>query len=106
MRIGVDLGGTKIEVAAIADDGAMVVRERRATPRDDYPAICAAIAALVDEVEARLAVRASVGIGIPGTIVPATGRIKNANTVCLIGQPFLRDMEALLGRPVRATNDA
>ena len=104
-RIGVDLGGTKIEVAALDAAGAVVLRERVPTP-GDYPATLAAIAALVRGAEARLGAQASVGIGIPGAISPATGLVKNANSNALNGHAFDRDMAALLGRPVRVANDA
>ena len=106
MRIGVDLGGTKIEIVALAEEDQIVLSERVPTPRDGYVAICQTIAALVIKLEHQLGQRATVGIGIPGTIAPATGRIKNANTVCLNGQLFRHDMEVLLGRTVRSANDA
>src|SRR5688500_5175259 len=106
IRIGVDLGGTKIE--AIAIDGASIVRARHrvATPRDDYDATLAAIAALVARVESDASGRASVGIGIPGAISPATGLAKNANSTWLNGRPFHQDLERALGRHVRLANDA
>ncbi len=104
-RIGVDLGGTKIEIAALGADGGIVLRERTATPAG-YPATIAAIAGLVRAAEARLAGGASVGIGIPGVISPATGLVKNANSIALNGQPFDRDIAAALGREVRVANDA
>ncbi|MFN3461381.1 MAG: ROK family protein [Oceanibaculum sp.] len=107
MRIGIDLGGTKIEIAALdAADGAVLARERIATPRGDYHATIAAIRDLVAGVEARLGRRGTVGIGIPGAISPATGLVKNANSTWLIGRPFDRDLETALGRPVRLANDA
>ncbi|MCW5750473.1 MAG: ROK family protein [Alphaproteobacteria bacterium] len=106
MRIGVDLGGTKIEALALGPGGRELARQRTATPRDDYDAIVRAIAGLVEAVESQGGGRGSVGVGIPGTISPATGRIKNANTVCLIGHRLDRDLEAALGRPVRLANDA
>jgi len=105
MRIGVDLGGTKIEAIALADDGQVVVRRRVATPRD-YGDTVQAIARLVREVEALAGATASVGIGIPGTIVPATGLVKNANSTGLIGHPLGRDLEGALDRQVRIMNDA
>ena len=100
MRIGVDLGGTKIEAIALADSGDIVARLRVDTPRS-YDATAAAIGALVDAVEQQAGERGSVGIGIPGAIVPDTGLVKNANSVWLIDQPLGRDLEATLGRPVR-----
>lgn len=111
MRIGVDLGGTKIEAVALARGGEELARLRRPTPKMadlalNYQAILAEVAALVAEVENRAAERGSVGLGIPGTISPATGLVKNANTVCLNGQPLDRDLAQALGRPVRVANDA
>lgn len=107
MRLGVDLGGTKIEIIALEEDGTVLLRERVATPRGDYPAIIEALAGLVEAAEARLG-RAglSVGIGTPGAISRATGLLKNSNSVCLNGQPLLRDLEARLGRALRIGNDA
>jgi fructokinase len=105
-RIGVDVGGTKIEAAAIDRQGEIRVRRRVATPAGDYPGSIAAIAGLVAAIEGELAiVGASVGIGIPGAIA-ATGLVKNANSTWLIGRPFSRDVEATLGREVRFANDA
>jgi len=112
MRVGVDLGGTKIEVLALAPDGRELARRRRPTPRAQSPE--ASYRAIVDGVaEAVLAVereagghKASVGVGIPGAISPATGLVKNANTTCLIGNPLDRDLAKALGRPVRLANDA
>lgn len=106
MRIGVDLGGTKIEAIALDDDGTVLRRQRIATPRGDYQGTVAAITNLVAGLEQELARRGSVGIGIPGVISPATGQIKNANSTWLNGQPFDRDLAAALGRPVRVANDA
>jgi len=106
MRIGIDLGGTKIEAIALADDGAELVRRRTSTPPGDYDATLSAIASLVDEVEARTGERGTVGVGTPGALSPATGLIKNANSTCLIGHPLDRDLQALLGREVRISNDA
>ena len=106
MRIGVDLGGTKIEAIAITPDGSERVRERIATPKNDYPGIVHAIADLVIAVEAEAGGRGTVGIGIPGAMSPASGLVKNANTTCLIGKAFDRDLEEALNRPVRVMNDA
>ncbi|GLC24220.1 ROK family protein [Roseisolibacter agri] len=105
MRIGIDLGGTKIEAIALSDAGAITVRRRVPTPRD-YAATLDALAGIVADVEREAGARGRVGIGIPGTVVPATGRVKNANSVCLNGQPFRSDLEARLGREVRLMNDA
>ena len=105
MRIGIDLGGTKIEAIALSDAGDITVRRRVPTPRD-YAATLDALAGIVADVEREAGARGHVGIGIPGTVVPATGRVKNANSVCLNGQPFRSDLEARLGREVRLMNDA
>ena len=106
LRIGVDLGGTKIEAIAVDGPGAVRSRRRVPTPRHDYLATLEAIAALVAQVEAEAGGRGSVGIGIPGAISPATGLVKNANSVWLNGQPLHRDLDRRLGRPVRLANDA
>jgi fructokinase len=105
VRVGVDLGGTKIEAIALADSGGIVARERVATPRAYEPTLDA-IVGLVEAVERGAGGRGSVGIGIPGAVSPATGLVKNANSVWLIGQPLGRNLEARLGRPVRLENDA
>ncbi len=104
-RIGVDLGGTKIEATALGADGGQHLRHRVPTP-PGYDATIDAIAALVGEVESRLGGRGSVGIGIPGVISPATGLVKNANSIALNGHPFDRDIEKALSRHVRVDNDA
>jgi len=106
MRIGVDLGGTKIEAIALADGGEVRARERVATPRDDYPATLAAIDTLVKGLEKHAGERGTVGIGIPGALSPATGRVKNANSVWLNGQALDKDLERRLERPLRFANDA
>ncbi len=106
--LGVDLGGTKIEIAALArDDGRMLLRERVATPRGGYDAVLNAIAALVRNAEAQLGVNGvPLGVGIPGCISPASGRVKGANSTALNGHTLLQDMEQCLQRPVRIENDA
>ncbi len=106
MRIGVDLGGTKIEAIGLGGRGEVLARRRMATPRDDYDGTVAAIAGLVAGIEREAGARGSVGVGIPGAESLATGTIKNANSVWLIGRPFARDLAAALGRPVRLANDA
>lgn len=106
MRIGVDIGGTKIEAAALDRAGAVRLARRRPTPAGDYSATIAAVRALVLELEAALGRRAPVGIGMPGVLSPATGLVKNANSTCLNGHPFDRDLEAALERPLRFANDA
>src|SRR3954453_14232406 len=106
MRIGIDWGGTKIEAIALSDAGAALVRKRIATPQHDYEACIAAAARLVDEIETTLGRTGTVGIGTPGAISPASGLVKNANSVWLNGRPLDADMERALGRPVRVENDA
>jgi len=106
LRIGVDLGGTKIEAAAIDRAGAVTLRRRVATPAGDYEATIGAVAELVRGLEAGLGVAATVGIGMPGAISPATGLVKNANSTWLNGRPLGRDLERALGRAVRLANDA
>jgi fructokinase len=106
VRIGVDLGGTKIEAVALDDRGGVRARRRVATPRDDYPATLRAVADLVRGLERDAGETGSVGIGIPGALSPATGRVKNANSVWLNGQALDVDLEALLQRPLRFANDA
>lgn len=110
MRIGIDLGGTKTEIAALADDGSILLRQRVPTPRGDYAATIATIARLVHEVETKLGAGGTahlpVGIGIPGAESRVTGLIKNANSTWLIGKPLRTDLEAALRRPVRLANDA
>ncbi len=106
MRLGVDLGGTKIEIIALDDSGDELLRHRVATPKGDYDATLQAIAQLVRDAEVELGQRGSVGIGTPGALSRATGRLKNSNSVVLNGQPILQDLEALLHRPVKISNDA
>jgi len=106
MRIGIDLGGTKIEAIAIADDGSERERRRIPAPRDDYAATLDAVVNLVRDVETSCGERGTVGIGIPGTISPATGLVKNANSTWLNGQPLADDLPRRLDRPVRFANDA
>lgn len=106
MRLGIDLGGTKIEIIALDKTGAELLRRRIPAPRGDYTATLQAITGLVQEAEAELGQRGSLGIGTPGAISRATGRIKNSNSVHLIGQPIVQDLEALLRRPVKISNDA
>ena len=106
LRIGIDLGGTKVELVALDRGGEVLVRQRRATPRGEYEATVELIAAMVREAEREIGATATVGIGIPGAISAATGLVKNANSTCLIGKPLRQDIEACLGREVRMTNDA
>jgi fructokinase len=104
-RIGIDLGGTKIEGIVLAD-GAVLARRRIASPQGDYEATLSAVAGLARELEHETGREATIGIGIPGAISPATGLVKNANSTWLIGHPLQRDLERRLDRPVRVDNDA
>ncbi len=106
MRIGIDLGGTKVELVALGDDGGVLLKRREATPAGDYPATVSLIARMVLEAEEALGTVASVGMGTPGSLSPVTGRMRNANSTCLNGQPLKEDVEAALGREVRLANDA
>jgi fructokinase len=106
MRIGIDLGGTKIEVAALAPGGDIVFRQRVPTPRDKYDHTVQTIRDLVIAAETKLGVKATVGIGTPGALSPKTGLIKNANNTDLIGHPLDKDVSRALGRTVRVANDA
>jgi fructokinase len=112
IRIGIDLGGTKIEGLAMDETGGELARLRIPTPQHDYAATVRAIGDVVTDLERRIGgirgdrEKASVGIGIPGTIVRATGLVKNANSTWLNGQPLERDLAVALGRPVRCANDA
>ena len=106
MRIGIDVGGTKIEFVALDLEGAELHRHRVPTPRNDYPGTVRALAEGVRQIEAKLARNASVGLGIPGTISGITGLVKNANSTWLNGKPLDQDLAAALARPVRCANDA
>jgi fructokinase len=106
VRIGIDVGGSKISAIAIDDHGGELARRRVATPTGDYPATIRAIAALVHALERELQTVARIGLGTPGALSPATGLIKNANSICLNGQPLDRHLNAALGRRVRIANDA
>lgn len=106
MRIGIDLGGTKIEGVALDETGEISARRRVSTPQGDYDGTVRAIAEVVRHLEGELGSRGSVGLGMPGIISPASGLVKNANSVCLNGRSFDRDLEAALKRPLRVENDA
>jgi fructokinase len=106
LRIGIDLGGTKIEFIALQADGKEVQRHRVATPRGDYDGTVRAIKEGVERVEHELGQSATVGIGIPGTISGVTHTVKNANSTWMIGKPFDQDLSVALDREVRCANDA
>ena len=106
MRIGIDLGGTKIEALAIDANGNELVRYRVDTPRDDYDATIGSMVDLVDRVERETGNRGSVGAGIPGSISRVTGLVKNSNSTWLNGRPFHKDLSLALRREVRVANDA
>ena len=106
VRIGVDLGGTKIEAIALGMGGEILANRRIASPRDDYAGTLAAIAGLVAGIETEIGSTATVGLGMPGALSPASGLVKNANSTWLIGRPFDRDLADALGREVRLANDA
>jgi fructokinase len=107
IRIGVDLGGTKIETIALGGDGRVLAGFREASPRDEYQATVGKIVAMVEETERRAGGGPSVvGLGMPGTISPLSGRVKNANSTWLNGRPFAEDLGRALGRPLRLSNDA
>jgi len=106
MRIGVDFGGTKIEAVVLDSRGEVMTRARVANP-GDYRGAIAAVAGLVAQVEAEAGAQGRpVGVGMPGSLSPATGRVRNSNSVWLNDQPFFEDLKAALGRPVRVANDA
>jgi fructokinase len=106
IRIGIDLGGTKIEALALDGSGATLYRQRLSAPQGDYRATVEAVAGLVEKVEATVGLRGAVGVGIPGALSPGTGLVKHANSTWMIGQPFERDLSARLKRPIRLANDA
>jgi fructokinase len=105
-RIGIDLGGSKIEIAVLDAAGAEAVRRRVPTPAGDYAATLELIARLVREAERERGVRCTVGVAIPGALSLATGLVKNANSTCLIGRALKADLESRLDREVRLANDA
>lgn len=111
MRLGIDVGGTKIEIIALTNAGQIVFRHRTDTPRGDYAQTVSAIVQLVQLLKQELQQQSldtdcSIGVGIPGAISLKTGLVKNANSVCLIGQPLKQDLEQQLGQEVRISNDA
>lgn len=106
MRIGIDLGGTKTEIIAMDEGHQILLRRRIDTPQEDYQGAIQIIVGLIEGVESELGIQGSVGIATPGAISPATGLIKNANSTCLNGHPFDKDLAAALGREIRIANDA
>ena len=106
LRLGIDLGGTKIEIVALDPRGGELLRRRIPTPQGDYRATIVAVANLVRDAERELGGQGTVGIGTPGSMSRATGLLRGCNSVCLNGQPLQRDLAAELGREVRITNDA
>ena len=106
IRFGIDLGGTKIEIVALATGGRELLRQRVATPHEDYGGILGTIATLVCDAEVELGEPGTVGIGTPGSISRATGLLRGSNSICLNGKPIKADLESLLGREVRVSNDA
>ena len=106
IHLGIDLGGTKIEIVALDDNRVELFRRRVPTPRGDYQGTLLAVAGLINEAERQIGQRGTVGIGIPGAESRFTGLIKNANSTWLIGQPLRRDLQDLLRRGLRLSNDA
>ena len=106
MRIGIDLGGTKIEAIAIDNGGTTLYRHRVPTPSHDYDGVLATIARLVFQIERQLGRRGLVGVGTPGSLSPQTGLIRNSNSTVLNGKPLAQDIERVLKRAVRLENDA
>ena len=106
MRLGIDLGGTKIEIVALDDEGREIYRKRELTPSGDYAATLLTITRLVHDAESKLGRASSIGIGTPGAISKADGLLKNSNSTCLNGRPIARDIESHLDRQVRIANDA
>jgi predicted NBD/HSP70 family sugar kinase len=106
LRIGIDLGGTKTELIALGARGAVLDRRREPTPSHDYPAAIALIARMVKRAEVQVGQRASIGVGTPGSLSPATGLLRNSNSTAFNGMPLKQDLERALGREVRIANDA
>ncbi len=106
MKIGIDLGGTKIECVVLSDSNEIIHRQRTATPKGNYSGTLNAISTLVQQTESIVPIDCPVGVGIPGTLSGETGKVKNANSTCLIGQALDKDLANVLNRPVRLANDA
>ena len=106
IRIGVDLGGTKTEIIALDDRRSELLRRREPTPSGDYDGTIALVARLVRETEIEVGKRGSIGVGTPGSLSPANGRLRNSNSVCLNGRALKQDLERAVGREIRTANDA
>lgn len=106
MRIGIDLGGTKIEILLIDDDGQEVLRKRAATPKNDYGETISTIVSLIFNVEDEIKQHCSIGVCMPGSLSPVSGLLRNSNSVCLNNKPFKEDLEKSLEREIRTSNDA
>ncbi|MEP1934816.1 MAG: ROK family protein [Roseibium sp.] len=106
MRLGIDWGGTKIEIIALSNDGAELFRKRVDTPKNDYDGCILAVKSLVEAAEQATGQTGTLGLGIPGSLSPKTGLVKNANSTWMNGKPLDKDLEAVLGREVRIQNDA
>lgn len=106
MRLGIDWGGTKIEIIALSNEGSELFRLRVDTPRDDYQGCLEAVKHLVNEAETATSQSGTLGLGIPGSLSPKSGLVKNANSTWMNGKPLDKDLEYVIGRPVRIQNDA
>jgi fructokinase len=106
LRVGIDLGGTKIAGAVLGSDGAVLAEHRRPAPRADYAATLRAVSEVIAHLERQVGATSTVGIGIPGSLSPKTALVQNANSTWINGMPFGRDVAAKLGRPVKVANDA
>ncbi len=106
IRIGIDLGGTKIEGIALSEAGEELFRQRIATPRGDYQGTLQSIVSLIKQIEAGIDEQGSIGICTPGSLSPATGLLRNSNSVCMNGKPVLDDLQNLLHKEIRIANDA
>jgi len=106
MRVGIDLGGTKIEIIAMDDNDNIIYQQRKPTPQDNYSATLESITELVHTLEAELGLETTIGMGTPGAISQKTGKLKNSNSTCLNGKPLKQDLEMRLNREIRTSNDA
>lgn len=106
LRLGIDLGGTKIEAVLLDQNGSVIFQQRTATPASDYRAILSAVQQLVMLAEGEAGQKLAVGLGTPGAISPKTGLLRNSNTVCMNGRNLYQDLQQLLQRPLRIQNDA